>query len=144
MSAVDIATIVAALVGVIAVLGPLQGFLRRTVGRRWDLYRRLHRLGAGAQLNFFVAVLGEPPALRDTVHAKIPDWSAMGDDDEEPPLVRRGFVRSTFVDPLVYLVAISDEDEAVLGFSITTRHRRFAPTFYAPRAPSRVIVKCCG
>jgi hypothetical protein len=135
MSATDFATIVAALVGVIAVLGPVQAFVRRTLGRRWDVYGRLYRLGAGAQLSFFVSVIGEPPALRDTIEIEMPDWALVSDDQADPPTQMRSFVRSTFVDPLFYLVTISDDDEAVLGFSITTRRRRFAPMFYAPRAP---------
>ncbi|MDQ3631725.1 MAG: hypothetical protein M3417_10750 [Actinomycetota bacterium] len=135
MSIVDLATVVAAVVAVIAVIGPVQGFLKRTVGRKRDLYRRLHRLGAGAQLSFFTSVIGEPPALRDSIDMDMPDWAAASDEEQEPPLVVQRFVRLTFVDPLFYLVAIADDDDAVLGFSITTRRRRFAPTFYAPRAP---------
>jgi hypothetical protein len=42
---------------------------RRTLGRRRDRYERLDRLGTGAQLGFFIAVLGEPPAIRHTVVA---------------------------------------------------------------------------
>ncbi|MBV8940120.1 MAG: hypothetical protein JO240_00140 [Solirubrobacterales bacterium] len=135
MSAVETAEIVGAAVAVITLAGPVQNLFRRTLGRKWDLYERLYRLGAGAQLNFFIAVIGEPPALGDTVEVDMPDSGAAGAPDGDPSVKRR-FLRSTFVDPLFYLVTISDEDEAVLGFSITTRRRRFAPTFYAPRAPS--------
>lgn len=35
---------------------------RTTIGRRSGNYRRLARLGTGAQLSFFESVLGEPPA----------------------------------------------------------------------------------
>lgn len=136
MSIVDLATVVAAVVAIIAVVGPVQAFLKRTVGRKRDLYRRLHRLGAGAQLSFFTSVIGEPPALRDSIDMEMPDWSAASDEEQEPPSVAQRFVRSTFVDPLFYLVAITDDEDTVLGFSVTTRRRRFAPTFYAPRAPS--------
>jgi hypothetical protein len=136
MSVAETAEIIGAAVAVLALWGPVQSFFRRTLGRRWDLYRRLYRLGAGAQLDFFIAVIGEPPALRDTVEVDMPyspRARALGGD---APSVKQRFHRSTFVDPLFYVVTISDEDEAVLGFSITTRRRRFAPTFYAPRAPS--------
>ena len=136
MTAVDIAEIVGATVAVVTLAGPLQSLFRRTLGRRWDLYTRLHQLGAGAQLNFFIAVIGEPPALRDTVEVDIPDPAEAQGPADDPQSVKRRFLRSTFVDPLFYVVTISDEDEAVLGFSITTRRRRFAPTFYVPRPPS--------
>jgi hypothetical protein len=114
----------------------VQSAFKRTLGRKWDLYERLYRLGAGAQLDFFIAVIGEPPALGDTVEVDMPDSTGATALGGDPPSAKRSFLRSTFVDPLFYLVTISDEDEAVLGFSITTRRRRFAPTFYAPRAPS--------
>jgi hypothetical protein len=136
MSAVETAEIVGAAVAVITLAGPVQSFFRRTLGRKWDLYTRLYRLGAGAQLDFFIAVIGEPPALRDTVEVDIRYSSTARALEDDPPSAKQRFLRSTFVDPLFYVVTISDEDEAVLGFSITTRRRRFTPTFYAPRAPS--------
>jgi hypothetical protein len=42
---------------------------RRTVGRRHDHYRRLGKLGTNAQVSFFSATLGSPPALRKSVKA---------------------------------------------------------------------------
>lgn len=135
MTAVDIATIVVAVIAVSGLVVPAQILFRRTVGRKWDLYTRLRRLGVGAQLNFFVSVIGEPPALRQTITMDMPDWSASPLDGDDPPMILTSFLRSTFVDPLFYLVTISDTDETVVGFSLTTRRRRFAPTFYVPRSP---------
>lgn len=42
---------------------------RRTVGRRHDHYRRLGKLGTNAQVSFFSATLGSPPALKKSVKA---------------------------------------------------------------------------
>lgn len=44
----------------------------------------------------------------------------------------RAFVRSVFVDRDFYVQTITDDDGTVLAFSVTTRNRRFSPTFEWP------------
>lgn len=68
LAAGSISGVLLALLGVIAVL---RGWYRRTVGRRQENYRRLARLGTNAQLSFFSAVLGDPPAFRRTLIGSI-------------------------------------------------------------------------
>jgi hypothetical protein len=53
---------------------------RRTIGRRRDHYRRLGRLGANAQVSFFNAVLGAPPALRRSLLAEVTSVSEHAGD----------------------------------------------------------------
>jgi hypothetical protein len=130
--AVDVATVVAGVVAVIGIVGPIRGYLTRTVGRRFDLYRRLGRLGVGAQQSFFEEVIGEAPAIRRQWTVDLPDYEADIDDDDDFPLVERTFTEELWVDPLFYAQTVADEDGTVLGFSITTRKRRFAPRFAAP------------
>jgi hypothetical protein len=60
----DIAGIVGGVLAAIALAGFVRSWWRRTLGRRSDRYARLARLGTGAQLSLFTAVLGEPPAIR--------------------------------------------------------------------------------
>jgi hypothetical protein len=50
----------------------------------------------------------------------------------------RAFTECVFIDRDFYLQTISDHDETVLAFSVTTRRRRFAPTFEGPRKFSRL------
>lgn len=113
-----------------AILGGVRAWFRRTVGRRRDLARRLQRLGTGAQLGFFKSVLEEQPAIRRSFEVV----QTEGPEQRTEPHPFREFV---FVNRLYYVVAISDRDETVVGFSITTRSRGFHPTFGDPS--SRVI-----
>ena len=86
---------------------------RRTLGRRRDLARRLHRLGANAQLDYFVSVLGFPPATRRQVG--VPGLQA---------------AELIFIDPLAYVqVIVFEPDNSVLAYAITTRTPRFHPLF---------------
>lgn len=62
------ATTVTALVAAgMGVASALRRWFAQTIGRRRDRYGRLARLGTNAQLSFFTATLGSPPALRRTV-----------------------------------------------------------------------------
>lgn len=135
------ATAVGAVTAGIGLSRLLRGAYRRTLGRRRDYYRRLARLGTFAQLSFFEAVLGEPPALRRTVTPEMPDYAAEppdGDwDNFEIPMVRQPFTECFFIDRDFYVQTISDQDETVLGYSVTTRSRRFRPRFYGLPKPSR-------
>jgi hypothetical protein len=132
-TAVDVATVVAGVVAVIGIVGPLRAYFNRTLGRRFDLYRRFKRLGVGAQESFYEAVIGEAPAIRRPWTIELQDFDADIDDlKEDFPLVPRTFTEALWVDPLFYAQTVADETGTVLGFSITTRTRRFAPRFAAP------------
>jgi hypothetical protein len=131
--------------GLLAIGGASRGWWRRTLGRRADRYARLARLGTGAHLSFFVAVLGEPPAMRSsTIKDDHIEWVSSEDTDFDPSvenqtrLAARRFEVSTFIDRDYYVQAISDDDETVLAFSVTTRSRRFRPVYQVHRQPGLI------
>jgi hypothetical protein len=145
----DVATFIATVLGGVAALLALsawvQGRYRRTLGRRRDRYERLARLGTGAQLSFFVAVLGEPPAIRRTVTTNSVELvgsddprfdPAAVDPDDEAPMQDiwqpRDFTECFFIDRDYYVQSISDHEDTVLAFSVTVRRRRFRPTLWVP------------
>lgn len=124
--------------GVSAANGLAAGAQRRfsrTIGRRSDFTRRLQRLGTGAQLAFFESVLGEPPAMRRSFEVQRPDWSQPHEEGQLPPSVTRKYLECFFVNSLCYVQTVSDADDTVMGFSITTRSRRFHPTLWFPTYP---------
>jgi hypothetical protein len=129
----DVATVVAAVIAVVGFLGPVRAYYNRTVGRRFDLYRRFERLGVGAHQSFFETVIGERPAIRRSITRELPDYSELTDEESEPALIEHTFTESLWVDPLFYAQTVADKDGTVLGFSITTRKKRFAPRFAVPR-----------
>jgi hypothetical protein len=138
-----VAVLLGGLAGLLAIGGAARAWWRRTLGRRADRYTRLARLGTGAHLSFFVAVLGEPPAMSNTVtkddyieyvRPGDPDWN----DEAQVSQVRRvsrAFLVSTFIDRDYYVQTISDDDGTVLAFSVTTRSRRFQPVLQVPQPP---------
>lgn len=121
----DLAGIIGGLAALLVVAAAAREGYRRTLGRRRDRYARLERLGTGAQLSFFIAVLGEPPAMRRRFEHEVKEIDA----DDSVVHVNRPFVECFFVDRDFYVQTLSDDDETVLGFSVTTRSRRFAPVF---------------
>lgn len=140
---VAIGTLVAALAALLGVASVVRGWYRQTLGRRRDRYRRLERLGTGAQLTFFSSVLGEPPAMQETIvkddYAEIvssgdADFdSALGEFATQRRYVTRAFLVSTYVDRDYYVQTICDDDQTVLAFSVTTRSSRFRPRFQVRR-----------
>ena len=139
----DVASAVGGLVAILALAAGARGVYRRTLGRRRDRYERLHRLGVGAQLSFFVSVIGEPPAIRRSVertiyriatrnHPLFDPALAGPDQNSHDVLVRATYVESIFVDRDFYVQTLTNDDESVLAFSVTTRSTRFAPTFEHP------------
>jgi hypothetical protein len=62
--------LVGAIVAGFTLAGGARAWYRRTVGRRRSAYRALQRLGTHAQLSFFTAVLGEPPAISRSIPRK--------------------------------------------------------------------------
>jgi hypothetical protein len=141
------ATLVAGLWALLAITQILASVYRRTVGRRRDRRARLARLGTGAQLSFFEAVLGEPPAMRRSFQQ--PDEAIVTQDDPrfDPRLVQpgeswhavpetRSLIESIFIDRDYYVQTISDLDQTVLAFSVTSRSSRFRPRYDLPARPS--------
>jgi hypothetical protein len=128
---------IAGLIGGLAALGLIwngaRQWYRRTLGRRRDRYSRLARLGPGAQLSFFTSVLGEPPAVRRTITKD--DYVEYGYSQNEPvkTYTQRAFTECFYIDRDYYVQTISDADETVLAFSVTTRHPGFTPTFRVPK-----------
>jgi hypothetical protein len=139
-----------------ALLGAFAAFLvigtaararwRETFGRRADRYKRIARLGTGAHLTFFVSVLGEPPAMRSSVvMADYIDLLSADDpefDPRDPAMqerrVTRRFLVSTFIDRDYYVQTITDDDDTVLAFSVTTRSTKFQPVLQVPGPPGRL------
>lgn len=140
-----ITSVLGSIAGVWLLGATVQSWWRRTFGRRRDRYARLARLGAGAHLTFFVAVLGEPPAMQSSfVKEDYVEWLASTDPDYDPhdesPQTRqvpKRFGVSTFIDRDYYVQTITDDDETVLAFSVTTRSRRFKPLYSYPKLPGR-------
>jgi hypothetical protein len=130
----DAAALLGAATALLALWAAARTFYRRTLGRRRDRYERLSRLGTGARLAFFVAVLGEPPAISRTQPRTVPVY----DEERGKSVVTRvSYVESFFVDRDYYVQTISDEDGSVVAFSVTSRRRRFRPTFTGIPVPSR-------
>jgi hypothetical protein len=132
---VSLATLIPSLVGAAAaayvLLGAVRGWYWRTIGRRRDRYARLSRLGIGAQLPFFSSVLGEPPAMQRTlvkddylVPLVVGDPSFDPDDYQLKPETRE-FTISVFIDRDYYVQTVTDTDQTVLAYSVTSRSRRF-------------------
>jgi hypothetical protein len=139
----DGSAILGAVVAAIALSAAVRDIYLRTLGRRRDRYRRLRRLGTEAQLEFFAAVLGEPPAIRRTIPKK--DFlEYLGSDDPgydpessevQTREVRRDLMECFFIDRDYYVQTISDSDETVLAYSVTSRARRFRPRLELPARP---------
>jgi hypothetical protein len=141
----DTGTLVAALGALLVVATAARNWWRRTFGRRADRRARLARLGTGARLGFFESVLGEPPAMRQTViKTDAVEWIGSDDPEYDPSgeiqwrQVTMIFEVSTFVDREYFVQTVTDTDETVLAFSVTTRSPRFKPVFEIPSPPSLV------
>ena len=130
--ALGIATVLGGAAALLALAGAVRGWYRRTLGRRRDRFERLARLGTRAQLSFFGSVLGEPPAMSRTVPAELEEF-----DEQAGQMVpmRRTLSEHFFIDRDYYVQAICDEEASVMAFSVTTRSKRFAPTFSFPPRP---------
>ena len=122
----DVAVVLSVLVAIRTLGPPLWATYRRTLGRRADRYKRLSRLGTGAQLSFFEAVLGEPPAILHSITGFRSEEGEAG----EVQTVTEPMIECFFVDRDYYVQTISDElTETVVAFSVTTRRKRFRPCF---------------
>lgn len=119
--------------GVVAaglILGGGRGLWRRSLGRKRDTSRRLRRLGTNAHLSFFEAVLGGPPAIRRSVEGKRTDYVEDGQDFRkvEHPRTFREYI---WIESDYYLQAVTDQEDTVQAFSVTTRDAHFNPRFRA-------------
>jgi hypothetical protein len=124
-------SIVGAAAALLVVGAAVRNWYRRSLGRRWTNYGRLKRLGTGAQLSFFEAVLTEPPAIRRTVEVELREYQErLGRSVER--LVKRDFTECFFTDRDYYVQTLSDGDDTVHGFSVTTRRKRFKPHIVFP------------
>lgn len=115
----DAGTTAAAFAAALVVAASVRGWYRRTLGSATDKCRRVTRLGTGAQLSFFTEVLGQGPAIKRTIQGR----------GETPATLKECF----FVDRDYYVQTVSNEDGAVVAFSVTTRTKRFAPVFTSGR-----------
>jgi hypothetical protein len=117
------------LAAAIVVLAALRGVYRRTLGRRRDRYGRVDRLGTNAQLSFFTAVLGEPPAMRRSLNATLHRYS---EEEQGEYLEQVVLWENVYVDRDFYVQVLTDIDNSVLGFAVTTRSNRFRPKLVSP------------
>jgi hypothetical protein len=111
-----------------AVIGGTRAAYRKTLGRRHVAYRRLSRLGTNAQLSFFTAVLGEPPAMRRTIDAMVTRLAEEG----HRSLRQVSFVECVYIDRWFFVQTLTDSDDAVMAFSVTSRKPRFRPRLLSP------------
>jgi hypothetical protein len=136
----NLAAVFGAALGLIGLNAALRDFYRRSLGRRRDRYGRLARLGTGAQLSFFEAVLGEPPAMRRTVVKQdFREYIRRGDprfqrggEELQEVYVEKEFTECIFIDRDYYVQVICDDDQTVLSFSVTVRGSHFHPVFQMP------------
>lgn len=125
-------TIVAGIAAAVVLLGGGYRLARRTVGRKWDHYRRLRRLGPQTQLSFFTSILSAPPAVRRKVQGKVTDYVEEGGEYRRVEH-RRDYWECIWIDPDWYVQVVANtEDETVLAFSVTTRSAKFNPRFHSP------------
>jgi hypothetical protein len=122
--------ILTALLAAIALFGIAWGVYRKSFGRRRDRYSRLGRLGTNAQISFFSSVLGDPPAMRRTENATLTRF----DDDGNAYRVRKKWKECVWIDRDFYVHAVADEDDTIHAYSVTTRSKRFHPSFRQPGA----------
>jgi hypothetical protein len=123
-----IGEILVALLAAIGLAQLLRGLYSRTLGRRRDRYARLQRLGTNAQLPFFTSVLGEPPAMERTFVGLVTRY----DDAGAPSKVSMAFKESVWIDRDFFVHALSDLDQTVHAYSVTTRSKRFRPKIQPP------------
>lgn len=126
------ATLLTAVLGAIALVGIVRSLYRKTAGRRRDRYRRLERLGTNAQVSFFSSVLGEPPAMRRRELSTVTRFGNDGSAYQEP----KTWVECVWIDRDFYVHVVADEEETVHAYSVTTRSKRFRPTFRPPGGTS--------
>jgi len=115
---VDTATIAGGVVAALAIASSVRRTYLQTLGRRRDHYRRLNGLTLLAQLSHFEYKLGTPPTMR-----KVEPYSGQWND---------GYTECLFTDRDYTVQTVSDRNDSVILYSITTRSSRFAPKLRPP------------
>lgn len=115
-SILEFGELVGAIVAAIALARTAQSIYTKTIGRRQRDRMRLRRLGTNAQLSYFTSVLGEPPALSRTLPAPYPTSTK----------------EHVFISKDYFVHAVTDTDETVLCYSVTSRSKRFHPRLISP------------
>lgn len=96
--------------GLLAIVGAvtlLRGWYDDTIGQDSQLYRRLEKLTADSQVDYFTEVLGAPRLKNPTT-----TWD-----------------RYVYVHDKYYVQAVTNKDGKVMFFSVTTRRADFKPQF---------------
>jgi hypothetical protein len=126
----DASAYIPVLAAALALLAGIRTVYRRTLGRRRDRYERIARLGTNANASFFTSVIGEPPAIRRGLTGT---FNELVPGTDEFRAAQREYWESVWIDRDFYVHAFSkQEDDAIVAFSVTTRHRRFHPRLVAP------------
>jgi len=142
VAVLTVTSIVGGLAALLVVGNAARGWWRRNFGRRANSYDRLRRLGTGANLTFFEAVLGDPPAVSRSIvksdyleylSADDPEYDPRRSDEIQTRTFAKAFGLAIFIDRDYYVQAISETDGTVLAFSVTTRSRRFRPVYVPHR-----------
>jgi len=84
----------------------LYSLLAKTVFRRWHLKNKIKKLTPSTTISYFIELLGSPAFINTNGDSK----------------------QYIFVDKLFYIDALTDTDNKVLAFSVTTRKSNFNPT----------------
>ncbi|MFP5319540.1 MAG: ETEC_3214 domain-containing protein [Acidimicrobiia bacterium] len=104
----------------LVVVGTLRAFgarlWLRTFGRYRHAIQKVVKLAANYQVDFFSSILG-PPAMKTTAR-------------RIPPLTEW-----IWVDPLFFVQAVTDNEGTIVRWAVTSRDKRFRPTFVVPGTP---------
>lgn len=87
----------------------LKDFYNSTIGYNSIMLKRLDRLSADTNINYFIDMIGNPVFINN-----------VSDENKK-------YKEYIFVDKLFYVQAITDIDDKVLVYSITTRDKNFNP-----------------
>jgi hypothetical protein len=107
-----VGVVAGAITGAAGVLSLLRKAFQTTVGRRLVLTRKLERLAPAMQMGYFTDVLGEP---------------------QQRQVSEQGRQLAAWAWEDAYAQAVAAPGGAVTQWSVTTRIRRFSPTFYRGR-----------
>lgn len=121
---IRIGELVAAIVAAITLASAVQNIYRRTLGRRRRSHKALARLGTNAQLAFFTEILGEPPAIRRSLPEQAPAQAKQR--------ILGKHWENIFVSRDFFVQAITNTDDTVVQYSVTTRTKRFRARLVSP------------
>jgi hypothetical protein len=81
--------------------------------------------GRGSSSSSVIVLEGTPSSSSISKRLRIAGGSARTDSD--PPLATRKYLECFWIDRDYCVQTVGDQDDAVVGYSITTRNRRFKP-----------------